>query len=448
LEDGLWILLNLFFVLFLVLLNGFFVASEFALVKVRGSRLSELVSSGNKQAKRALHVTSKLDAYLSACQLGITLSSLGLGWIGEPAIAHLMVEPFLTYVQAPESWVTPVSFGISFAIITFLHIVLGELAPKSIAILKAETTSMWLSGPLIFFYRMMYPAIYVLNGTANKLLRGIGITPVSEQEAGHTEEEIRILMKESQLSGHIDENELALVENIFGFSERVAREVMIPRTMIECLYTELPFEENLDVIMKRRHTRFPVAHKDKDHMIGLVHVTDIYNAALTLPREQIDLHTFVRPIPHIPEAMEISQVLRVIQKEKVHMVVVVDEFGGTAGIITLDDILEEIVGDIQDEMNLGRREVEIEGATTSLDGRILIEKVNEMFHIEIDDEELDTIGGWIYSKLNEVPAVGQQVTCGDLVFEISEVKQLQIKRVTVYALPWSMEEEQSEGEEQ
>ncbi|MNH86860.1 Magnesium and cobalt efflux protein CorC [compost metagenome] len=447
-EDGMWILLNLCLVLFLVLLNGFFVAAEFALVKVRGSRLTELVSSGNKRAKVAQLVVSKLDGYLSACQLGITLASLGLGWVGEPAISHLIVEPLLTYWQAPESMISPVSFAIAFLTITFLHIVLGELAPKSIAIFKAEATSMLLSRPLIFFYKLTYPAIYVLNGTANMLLRWIGIQPVSEHDVGHTEEEIRILMKESQRNGHIDQHELTLVENIFGFSERVAREVMIPRTMIECLYTELPFEENLDIIMKRRHTRFPVADKDKDHIIGMVLVTDVYNAALTQPKDQIELHTFVRSIPHVPEAMEISQVLRVIQKDKVQMVVVVDEFGGTAGIITLEDILEEIVGDIRSEGEFERREVEVEGSMTSLDGRILIEKVNELFRIDIDDEELDTIGGWIYSQLEDVPAVGLKVTFSDIEFEILEVSQLRINRVLVHAVPWSsMEEEARVAEE-
>lgn len=443
-EDGIPILLYSLLVIFLVFLNGFFVASEFALVKVRGTRLSQLVNEGNKRAKIAQHVTSRLDAYLSACQLGITLASLGLGWVGEPAIAHLMVEPLMAAMGAPEYLISPVSFGIAFAIITVLHIVLGELAPKSIAIFKAEGTALWLSGPLMLFYRLTYPAIWVLNGTANMLLRTVGIAPASEQEAGHTEEEIRILMKESQKSGHIDQDELTLVENIFNFSERVAREVMIPRTMIQCLYTDLSFEENLDIIIRTRHTRYPLAQEEKDRIIGIVHATDIYHSILLHGKDQADLNSMLRPVPHVPEAMEISQVLRVMQKEKVQIVVVVDEYGGTAGIISMEDIMEEIVGDIQDEIKTERTEVEVLGEQTSVDGRLLIEKVNEMFGLDILDDDVDTIAGWVYGQINSQPKVGQSVHYDDVRFEIAEVEHLRIHRINIYALPLSARHEDSE----
>jgi len=435
LEDGLWIILNLLLVFFLVFLNGFFVASEFAFVKVRGSRLAELASEGNKRAKLAQHVTSHLDAYLSACQLGITLASLGLGWIGEPAVAHLIVEPILGFFGAPDYLIAPVSFGIAFGIITFLHIVLGELAPKSVAIFKAEGTSLWLSAPLMAFHKVAYPAIWLLNGAANKMISWFGIRPAGAHENGHTEEEIRILMKESQKSGHIDENELSLVENIFEFSDRVAREIMIPRTLMECLYTNFTFEENLEIVMKGRHTRYPVAHEDKDHIIGIVHVMDMYNAALTQDRKEVDLQSLIRPVPVISESMEISQVLRVMQRERVHMVVVVDEYGGTAGLITLEDILEEIVGDIQDEIKPERPEIEILADKTSFDARILIEKVNELLQINIEDDEVDTLGGWVYSQLNGAPQVGQIVYFNDIAFEITEVEHLRIIRIEAHVTP-------------
>lgn len=434
-EDGLWIILNLLLVFFLVFLNGFFVASEFAFVKVRGSRLAELASEGNKRAKLAQHVTSHLDAYLSACQLGITLASLGLGWIGEPAVAHLIVEPILGFFGAPDYLIAPVSFGIAFGIITFLHIVLGELAPKSVAIFKAEGTSLWLSAPLMAFHKVAYPAIWLLNGAANKMISWFGIRPAGAHENGHTEEEIRILMKESQKSGHIDENELSLVENIFEFSDRVAREIMIPRTLMECLYTNFTFEENLEIVMKGRHTRYPVAHEDKDHIIGIVHVMDMYNAALTQDRKEVDLQSLIRPVPVISESMEISQVLRVMQRERVHMVVVVDEYGGTAGLITLEDILEEIVGDIQDEIKPERPEIEILADKTSFDARILIEKVNELLQINIEDDEVDTLGGWVYSQLNGAPQVGQIVYFNDIAFEITEVEHLRIIRIEAHVTP-------------
>ncbi|SHE10085.1 putative hemolysin-like protein [Chlamydia abortus] len=443
-EDGIPILMNLLLVMFLVLLNGFFVASEFALVKVRGSRIAQLVNEGNARAKIAQHVTSRLDAYLSACQLGITLASLGLGWVGEPAISHLIVQPILAYLNAPEYLITPVSFGVAFGTITILHIVLGELAPKTIAIVKAEQTALWLSGPLMLFYRIAYPAIWLLNGTSILLLRCIGIHPASEHDAGHTEEEIRILMKESQKSGHIDQEELTLVENIFNFSERVAREVMIPRTMMECLYTNASFEENLETVIQSKHSRYPIAQEDKDRIVGIVHSIDIYNAVLKKGKENLQLESMIRPVIHIPEAMEISQVLRVMQKEKVQIVVVVDEYGGTAGIITMEDIIEEIVGDIQDELKIERAQVEILNDRTSVDGRLLIEKVNEMFGLDISDEEVDTIGGWIYSQINGQPQIGQTVFYEDVQFQITDVEHFRIHRVDIFALPLSERMEDSQ----
>ncbi|MCL6459645.1 MAG: hemolysin family protein [Gorillibacterium sp.] len=435
-EDGLSILLNLVLVLLLVLLNGFFVAAEFALVRVRGSRLTELVASGNARAKTAQHVSSRLDAYLSACQLGITLASLGLGWVGEPAIADMIVRPIMLAIQAPEYLIHPTSLGIAFAIITFLHIVLGELAPKSIAIFRSEATSLWLSTPLMWFYKLAYPLIWVLNGAANTLLSWFGIEPAREHDASHTEEEIRILMKESQKSGHIDEDELTLVENIFEFSERIAREIMIPRIMVECLYTDLSFEENLDIVMKTRHTRYPLVMEDKDDIRGIVIASDIYNAALTQEISTISIDTFIRPVPHIPESMEISQVLRAMQRERVHMVVVVDEYGGTAGIVCMEDVLEEIVGDIQDELEHDKPEVEIFDSYTSLDGRFLLDKVNDLFNLDIEDDEVDTIAGWFYQQLAEKPYVGVRVAFGGIDFEITELDNLRINRIKVYALPF------------
>lgn len=443
LEDGiplLSIILNLLLVLFLVLLNAFFVASEFAFVRVRGSRLAELEAAGNARAKVARHISNHLDAYLSACQLGITLASLGLGWVGEPAIAHLIVEPILGYFHAPEYLVKPISFTVAFSVITFLHIVLGELAPKSIAIFKAEGISLWFGGPLMLFHKVMYPFIWFLNGTANGMIRRFGIRPADENEAAHTEEEIRILIKESQKSGHIDKEEMKLVENVFDFSERIAREVMIPRTMMKCLYTNMTFKECLEAVKEHRHTRYPVADGDKDHIIGLVHVTDLYEAALSQTDRTEDLQALIRPVPIVPESAEVSQVLRVMQQNKAQMAVVADEYGGTAGLITMEDLIEEIVGDIQDEFKPERPEVEILDDRTSLEGLILIEKVNELFGLDIDDEEVDTIAGWMFSQLAEPPRLGSKVTYNDIVFEITEMDHLRIQRVDVHALPKTADE--------
>ncbi|WP_040948818.1 hemolysin family protein [Gorillibacterium massiliense] len=418
-------------IVLLVLFNAVFVAAEFALVKIRGTRITQLVNEGNKRAKLAQHVTENLDAYLSACQLGITLASLGLGWVGEPAIAHMIVEPLLQKLNASEALVHPISLAVAFIVITVLHIVLGELAPKSIAIAKAEGTALWLSGPLMFFYRTAYPAIWVLNGLANLFLKLFRIQPANEQDSGHTEEEIRILMKESQKSGFINENELQLVENVFDFSDRLAREVMIPRTMMSCLYTDNTFEENLEIIATSGHSRFPLATEDKDYIIGYVMARELYQAALRQDRDATDLISLKKDIPYVPESMEVSQVLRVMQRSKVQMVVVADEFGGTAGIITMEDLVEEIFGDIQDELKVEEPDFEQVGDHYIVDGRLLLEKVNEMFAIDIEEDEIDTIGGWIFDQLAEQPQVGQTIVYGHIQFEIIEVEQLRIHRIRV-----------------
>lgn len=421
---------DLLLILFLVLLNGFFVAAEFSLVKVRQSRLTQLVSEGKANAQFAQKVTQKLDAYLSACQLGITLASLGLGWVGEPAIAHNIVEPLLGNSGMPPSVVTTISFIVAFGIITFLHIVLGELAPKSLAIQKAESTSLWVAGPLMFFYKISYPAIWLLNGAANFFLKRFGIEPVSESDSAHTEEEIRILVNESAKSGHIDQTEMALVDNVFEFSERLAREIMIPRIDMICLYDDNSFQENLDIIRESRHSRFPVAHEDKDRIIGFVHASDFYLTALT--KGEADIKNMIRPVLTVPESMEISHVLRLMQKRRSQIAIVIDEYGGTAGILTMEDILEEIVGDIQDEFDENERpEIESSNNVLSVSGKTLLSELNDYIPVEIHSDDVDTIGGWLYSQLNEKVAKGQSVQYQNYLFTITEFDTHRITRVGI-----------------
>jgi CBS domain containing-hemolysin-like protein len=423
------ILLKLLLVTFLVLLNGFFVAAEFSLVKVRQTRLAQLVSEGNRNAKYAQKVTQKLDAYLSACQLGITLASLGLGWVGEPAVGHF-VHPFLLWLGMPEYLVTPISVAIAFAIITFLHIIFGELAPKSLAIQKAEPTSLWTAAPLMFFHKISYPLIWMLNGTANFFLKRIGIEPTTESESAHTEEEIRLLVNESHKSGHIDQTEMALVDNVFEFSERLAREIMIPRIDIVCLYDDNTFEENLEIMRESRHSRFPVAHEDKDRIIGFVHTTDFYLSALT--KGEANLRDFLRPVLTVPESMEISHVLRLMQKRRSQLAIVIDEYGGTAGLITMEDILEEIVGEIQDEFDENERpEIESSNNVLSVSGKTLLTELNDYIPIEIHSDEVDTIAGWLYSQLNEEVAKGKSVQHENYLFTITELENHRITRVEI-----------------
>jgi CBS domain containing-hemolysin-like protein len=285
-----------------------------------------------------------------------------------------------------------------------------------------------LSAPLLLFYKIFFPFIWVLNASANALLRLAGIEPVSESEA-HSEDELRILMKQSAKSGVIDKDEIKLMDNIFDFSDMLAREVMLPRTDMDCLYTHLSLEENLKIINATKHSRYPVAVEDKDEIIGFIHITDLL---LAEPEQQQDLASMVRPILNVPESMEISHVLRLMQKKHSQMTLVVDEYGGTAGLLTAEEILEEIVGDLYDEFEDERPHMERIGEAFSIDGRSLIEEVHEWTGAIIEDEEVDTIGGWLFKELEGSPAKGKTRERNGYIFEVEESTRLRINRVKVY----------------
>ncbi|SEO22282.1 hemolysin family protein [Paenibacillus sp. OV219] len=440
------IVLYISLVLFLVLLNGFFVAAEFALVKVRQSRLTQLSNEGHTRAKYALKVNKRLDSYLSATQFGITLASLALGWVGEPAVTDLIVEPIFAAIGLSDGPVLhTISVAIGFLVITFLHIVLGELAPKSLAIQKSEATSLWLSIPLLYFYRMFLPFIWALNGSANALLRFIGVEPASEHDSAHTEEEIRILMDESAKSGIINKEELQLFDNIFEFSDRLAREVMLPRTDMDCLYADQSFADNMKIVYSTKHTRYPVCVEDKDQLIGFVHITDLLTAD---PDEELSLRQFLRPILNVPESMEISHVLKLMQRKHSQLAIVVDEYGGTAGMLTTESILEEIVGEIHDEFDNEQPNVVVNGDITSVDGRMLIEEMNDLFNLDIEDDDVDSIGGWLFTKLEGNPVVGKKIETGGYVFEVAESERLRVLRVHIYAAPKGTARDSSSKEQE
>ncbi|MFC4544916.1 hemolysin family protein [Paenactinomyces guangxiensis] len=417
--------LDLILVLFLVLLNGFFVAAEFAIVKVRTTRIAQIQ---NKRGKAAQKVLSNLDAYLSATQLGITLASLGLGWVGEPAIAEL-IDPVLKAFNLPEWAIHTVSFAIAFSLITFLHIVLGEMAPKSLAIRKAESTTLWTAAPLNLFYKLFKPFIFLLNGSANLTLKLFGIELSDDTQQAHTEEEIRMLIKQSHKSGEIDQTELTLLDNIFDFTERVAREVMVPRVNMTCLYAGKSFEENLSVMKQTHHTRFPLCGNDKDEVLGIIHIRDVYQQMAE--GKTPSLSGLARPALMVPETMEIKDILRNLQKKRTGMAIVVDEYGGTSGLVTTEDIIEEIFGEIQDEFDNEQPFFEQKGNETSIDSHLLIEEVNDYFQLDIEDPDNDTIGGWIFSQLEKVPEIGDRVSYDPYTFEVQEVHQRRVTRILV-----------------
>ncbi|MGM0880972.1 MAG: hemolysin family protein [Bacillota bacterium] len=429
-SDPLPLGLSLPLILFLVLMNGFFVAAEFAMVKVRGSRIDTLASEGHSRAKLASHLTGNLDAYLSACQLGITIASLGLGWVGEPAIARVIEPMFVVFGFHNEVVIHTVSFILAFTFITVLHIVLGELAPKTIAIRKAETITLLTATPLVYFYKLMYPFIRVLNGTANQLLKMTGIEPASEKESAHTEDEIRILMKESHKNGLIDNTELTLVDNIFDFTETNAREIMIPRTEMICLNTNLSLADNKKIALEQMLTRYPVCENDKDNIIGFVHIKDLLKDTT---HSLHDIRQITRPITTVPESMQISTLLKLMQKRKSQISILIDEYGGTSGLVTLEDIMEEIVGEIQDEFDEEREQLEKKDDNSySISGLMLIEEVNSFFGLDIETDDYDTIGGWLYSRIEIPPTNNQRVDYpGGYEFVIEETDHLRISRITI-----------------
>lgn len=428
-------ILHLSLIILLVLLNGFFVSVEYAMVKVRSSRIDALIEEGSKRALSARKIVRNLDAYLSACQLGITLASLALGWLGQPAVAKI-VGPFLATIGFGETSVLVISLIIAFIFITVLHIVLGELAPKTIAVNKAEAVILLTSGPMNIFYKLMYPIIWFVNGLARGLLRIFSLAPASELGTAHTEEEIRILMQESNKSGLIDNTEMALVDNIFEFVDTMAREIMIPRTEMICLNNNLPAEENLEVAFEGMRTRYPVCNGDKDHILGFIHIKDLI-------RDSAQSYTkLIRPILTVPESIQISALLKVMQRAKTQIAILIDEYGGTSGMVTLEDIMEEIVGEIQDEFDEERPGIEQDGEDEySIDGLMLIEEINDRLGLHMETEDYDTIGGWLYSKLEvNPPQKGQSIEFDDHLFIVEETDNKRISRIKLLKIQLLTEE--------
>lgn len=427
-DDPLSVWFRLGLILLLVLLNGFFVAAEFAMVKLRGSRLDSLAREGRRGAKFARLLAGRLDACLSACQLGVTLASLGLGWAGEPVVSALL-RPLLGQIGFPPVMVSSLSLIAGFSAITLFHVILGEQAPKTFAIRKAESVTLWTAAPLLAFYRLMYPLIWILNGTSNGLLRLTGADRPAGGESAHTEEEIRILMKESHESGLIDHTELALFDNIFEFTGTNAREIMIPRTEMQCLYANLSYKENKEIALREMRTRYPVCDPDKDNIIGFIHIKDL----LRPKKDPEDIRTLLRPITTVPESMPISTLLKLMQKKKAQMALLIDEYGGTSGLVTLEDIMEEIVGEIQDEFDEERPRIEKkDDATHSIDGRLLIGEVNGYFGLDLECDDYDTIGGWLYSQIEIPPTKNQKVVYRNrFEFIIDETDHLRIVRILV-----------------
>lgn len=426
------ILINIVIVFLLVFMNGFFVAAEFAVVKVRKSRIETLVLEGNKSAKHTLKVVNDLNSYLSGCQLGITLASLGLGWVGEPALSEMLM-PIFNMFNLSEATAHSVSFILAFSVITALHIVLGELVPKSLAIITAEKIAMYTSFPLIMFYNLTYPIMWIFNHTTNFILKIFGLSQVGEHEAAHTDEEIKLLVEESYKHGLIDQTELTFVDNIFDFSEKTVKEIMIPRTDMACIFIEDSFDEIMEYALAEELTRYPVCIDSKDNISGFIHIKDLYR--LKIEGNSQDIEGIIREIKFVPESMSISELLKIFKKEKMQMAIVIDEYGGTFGLVTIEDILEEIVGEIQDEFDEDSEEIKTtKDGNYIVDGKVTLEHVNELLDIEIETENIDTIGGWIYSQLKSYPEVNDKISYKEHEFVILKCDSKRISKILIINL--------------
>lgn len=375
-----------------------FVGSEFAFVKARMSRIESLIDDGNKKAERVKNMMINLDYYLSACQLGITVTALGLGWIGESTFASL-ITPLLGFLNIPSHLTLPITIAASFVIVTFLHVVVGELAPKTVAIQYAEKMALLFSGPLYFFGLIMKPFIWLMNGTARALVRLIGIKEMATEQA-HSEEELKIIMTQSYQSGEINQTELAYMQNIFSFDERMAKDIMVPRTQMITLQQPVTIDDVLEVVKEHSYTRYPVTDSsgDKDQIVGFINVREFLTNHIS--KEISETNEFIHELPVITEVSRISDALVKMQRERVHIALIIDEYGGTAGMITMEDILEEIVGEIRDEFDEDEEPdiVKVEDDIYHISGRVLLDTLEEEFGIEFEEsEDIDTIGGWLQS---------------------------------------------------
>ncbi|WP_282033219.1 hemolysin family protein [Metabacillus indicus] len=429
-------IMNLFLLVLLIAATAFFVAAEFAVVKIRMSRIDQLIAEGSKKAVVAKKVAHDLDYYLSACQLGITVTALGLGALGKPAVEGLLY-PVFNLLNVSESTASIASYAIAFLLVTFLHVVVGEMAPKTLAIQFSEKATMLLAGPLYWFGKVMYPFIWALNGTSRVLLSAFGVKPAGHEQA-YSEEELKIIMAQSFQGGELDETELEYMENVFSFDERVAKDIMVPRTDIVVLDKDMKRAEIIEILDEHNYSRYPVVeNNDKDRVVGMVNVKKMLNHLAAGRNHQ--LQQCVRDIPIVMEGTKIQDVLLKMQQERVHMALVIDEYGGTSGILTMEDVLEEIVGEIRDEFDEDEMAdmIETNENTYVINGRVLLVELEDRFGLVFNDvEDIDTVGGWIQHQKLETVEEGDQIKQDDHLWTVLKMENFQIKQVELqqYAL--------------
>jgi len=433
------VIIRLLGILALVLLNGFFVGAEFALVRSRRTRLEAMVRSGDKLARIALRASSNISRVLSACQLGVSLASLGLGWIAQDTLGELFSG---TLPAALEVSLRVTLAGVlAFALLTYLHVVMGELTPKAAALNKPERLAKWLAPPLLLFAWIMSPFIWVLHWSANLLLKAMGQPAAGADEAVHSPEELRLLVEQSQEGGAIQQGDADMLDAVFEFSEKNAREVMTPRTEIIALEAETPLDEILNIVEETGFSRYPVYEESIDNIIGLVLIKDLLRllvpavASASEGRAEFTLRKILRPVHVIPGSREVEDVLADFKRLKEHMAVVLDEYGGTAGVVTMEDLLEEIVGEILDEYDTPEDDADepilSRAGETVITGSTNIGELNERFGLEVPDEDAKTIGGFVFGVLGRLPQPGDRVIAGGAIFSVKSMDGRRIDTLAV-----------------
>ena len=426
---------NLFLIAFLLFSNGFFVASEFSMVKVRKTRIEQLVNEGNFNAKLALEALKDLDKFIAAVQLGVTISSIGLGWVGEGTLARI-IEPLFVFLPGASQTIAThtVSASIAFGLITFFHVVLGELIPKSIALEYTEKTALWVARPMQVLTFIFNPFIWLLNGFGNLVLKILNIPHSHKGSLVHSTEELDMLVNASFDGGELNETEKDMLHNVFKFSDLTAKQVMIPRTDMVCIPSDMSLDELNKLATENQYTRYPVYEEDIDHITGLVHVKDLYS--LAIKDETCPISKIQREILLVPETITMDNLVLEFKKRKGQMAIVVDEFGGTSGLITLEDVLEEIFGEVQDEFDEEEESdiKEVAPNTYIANSMMRIDEFAEFFEInedEIDDEDIDTIGGLVVKLLGRLAQINDTVKYNNLTFVVKEVDGARITKLEI-----------------
>lgn len=388
-----------------------------------------MVLEGKKNALAVQRVAANLDGYLSACQLGITITALGIGALAEPAFEQLLI-PLFDLADISHSVSEPIAFALAFIIATFLHVVVGELAPKTAAINIPEKIGQITAPLIIWFYKILYPLIWLMNGSANLLVSLFGMKPASEHGDAHSEDEIRLILSESYESGKINKAEYGYVNRIFNFDEMLAKEIMVPRTDMVCLFTDHSLAENFNIIRKEQYTRFPVADGSKDNIIGMINTKQLYLQYDNNP--DFDFKSLILPLLTVSEVTPVKNLLTRMQVERVHIALLLDEYGGTSGLITIEDILEEIVGEIRDEFDGDERKniEKLSDVNYLFDGKVSLLEIKQLTGLDFHDDEVTTIGGWLYSHLSE-PTIGKSMNYEHVTLTVREMNKNRIRKVEV-----------------